>query len=93
MDLSQKTIWKFSIEAADLFGVDMPEGSEILSVQEQHGKPCIWALVDPGRKKVNRTFCIYGTGHPVGNVESKKFIGTFQLAGGNLVFHLFELVG
>ena len=93
MDLTQKSIWKFPVDAVDLFGVEMPEGAEILSVQVQRGTPCVWAMVDPGRKKETRNFVVYGTGHPVSNSGAKKFIGTFQLGGGDLVFHLFELIG
>ena len=42
-----KTIWKFQFENKGMFGLDMPKGAEILTVQTQEGIPCIWALVDP----------------------------------------------
>ena len=87
-----KTIFKFPIDAIDLFYVDMPEGAEILSVQVQHETPCFWALVDATAPTTTRTFVIHGTGHAVTNPEEKKFIGTFQLKGGLYVFHLFEVV-
>lgn len=86
-----KTIWKYELETLDLFGLDMPCGAEVLTVQMQNGKPCLWVLVDPSKYKENRTFAIHGTGHGVSNAENKKYIGTYQLMGGELVFHLFEL--
>lgn len=70
----------------------MPKGAEILTVQTQNGIPCIWALVDIEAEKEPRVFDIFGTGHPVTfdmGVE-RKYINTFQLKGGALVFHLFE---
>jgi len=41
---------------------------------------------------VPRTFAIYGTGHKHEHVEG-TYIGTFQLDGGSLVFHVFEECG
>lgn len=87
-----KTIWKYELETLDLFGLDMPRGAEVLTVQMQKGKPCLWAVVDTGNDKENRTFAIHGTGHDVNNADSKKYIGTYQLMGGDLVFHMFELI-
>lgn len=83
-----KTIWKFEIPVAESFGVGMPSGAEILSVQVQRGFPCVWAIVDSEAPQTTRYFCIRGTGHPLGEVG--KYIGTFQVHGGELVFHLFE---
>lgn len=85
-----KTIWKYEIfpEAT----IEMPVGSKILDVQVQFDKPCIWVLVnsDVTVKKVKRRFICYGTGHSIPDYPG-EFIGTFQLHGGGLVFHLFEV--
>lgn len=86
-----KTIWKYELETMDVRVVEMPVGAEILTVQEQRGKLCLWALVDPEADKERRVFCIHGTGHPVSTVALKKYIGTYQLMEGALVFHVFEL--
>lgn len=83
-------IWKFELETTDMTGVDMPAGAKILTMQEQHGKPCIWALVDTCLPKENRVFCIHGTGHEVSSPHAKEYVGTYQLLGG--VFHVFELL-
>ncbi len=82
------TIWKFPVPVADSFAVNMPVGARLLSVQVQHGEPVMWALVDPAASMELRRFHVYGTGHPVGS-EAGEFVGTFQIHGGSLVFHLF----
>jgi hypothetical protein len=83
-----KTIWKFPLETTDLQTVRMPSGAVVLTVEAQDARPCLWALVDSEAPKVNRRFAIYGTGHPFGGGD---YIGTYQLVGGALVFHVFEL--
>lgn len=89
-----KAIWKFAIEdARDKFEIEMPIGTEILCVQTQHEKPCIWALVDTGEgvEKESREFRMSETGHPLNDDLDLIYIGTFQILGGDLVFHVFEL--
>ena len=87
-----RTIWKFELETIDRQTVDLPKCAEILTVQTQRERPCLWAMVNPGADKEPRKFEIYGTGHivPYDLVEDRKYIGTFQLQEGDLVFHLFE---
>lgn len=87
----QKTIWKFTITPTKLT-VKMPKGAELLSVQTQNNMACIWALVYPENKPEERFFEVFGTGHdvPCDMGIDRKFIGTFQLDAGSLVFHLFE---
>ena len=88
-----KTIWKFGFDIEDQITIKMPKGAEILSVQTQNGGPQLWALVDDAAiPSEPRRFELYGTGHPFREGE-QKFIGTFQLHGGSLVFHLFERIG
>jgi len=84
-----KTIYKYLIDPAfDSF--EMPKGAQVLTVQTQGNKPHIWALVDVDQKEVEvRKFVTYGTGHLMPN-DPGQYIGTFQLNGGALVFHLFE---
>lgn len=82
------TIWKFPIRATDEFELVMPAGAEILHVETQREVPYIWARVLPERPSVTRRFKVRGTGHQV-DVDCKH-VGTFMLAGGDLVFHLFE---
>ena len=88
------TIWKYEFETKGLVNIEMPIGAEILTVQTQQEKPCMWALVDPEAKKKQRCFEVIGTGLPIygGSDIKRTHIGTYQLHGGSLVFHVFEYV-
>lgn len=86
-----KTIWKFTLTPNTIQPIEMPIGAEIISLQTQHEAACFWAIVDPHSPKEKRHFEVYATGDVI--PEAKRvFIGTFQLSGGNLVFHVFELI-
>lgn len=83
-----KTIFKYPVELTDYFQIQMPDCAEVLSVQVQNGRPYIWALVEMDYAPRNYNFRLAGTGHPI-EEDNLKFIGTFQIASGTLVFHLF----
>lgn len=87
--MTQK-IYKYPIEIEDEVSVEMPLGAEILCVQMQGGHPCIWALVDADEVgKQVKGFIWRGTGHTMPDNHG-KYVGTVQLHGGSLIFHLFE---
>ena len=90
--MSKRAVWKFPAPVDDQVKIDLPLGAEILSVQVQRGEPCIWALCDTEAKKELRSFVWVGTGHayPSRFYQGLAFVGTIQLEGGSLVFHLFE---
>ncbi len=83
------TIWKYPVSLGQ-FELEMPGDSAVLSVQVQNNEPVMWVVADPEATKRPFRFVTIPTG---GNVPegSGRFIGTFQLAGGALVFHLCEL--
>jgi len=83
-------IYKYTIEAADSFTVDMPSGAQVLSVGVQHGQPRLWALVNPKNDLTPHRFYVRGTGHDAHGMDTELFVGTFQMDGGVLVFHVFE---
>lgn len=84
-------IWKYPIEARDEEAVSMAKGARILTVQVQAGKPCLWAMVNPNAPMLEeRKIYTYGTGHPIDkDPETLEYIGTYQLTGLGLVFHVF----
>jgi len=86
-----KTIYKYPFRPTDRIVIDMPEGAEILCVQMQHGTPQVWAVVNPDAMPKARVLCLRGTGHAMKGNEG-HYVGTFQMDGGMLVFHLFEAV-
>lgn len=88
-------IYKYPFNRTILPKIQMPVGAQILDVQTQHGEPVMWALVDPEAPKEERSFQVYGTGWDIEKAkegEQRKYIGTYQMQGGALVFHLFEIV-
>lgn len=87
----EQQIWKYELSPFNK-AVEMPRGAKILTVQTQNGPPFIWALVIPENDKETRFFEIIGTGK---NIPTQigvefKYINTFQLEGGSLVYHVFE---
>lgn len=84
-----KTIWKFPLELTDLQSIEMPQGSEILSVQMQRETLCLWALAEPSLKREIHIIEIAGTGNPLPDAK-RRFIGTAQMKGGTFVWHIFE---
>lgn len=85
------TIWKFPFGVIDSFSLMMPKGAKVVHVEGQHDIPAMWVLVDSEAEQVEQTFQVVGTGHPIRLLELYDHAGTFQLAGGSLVFHLFHL--
>lgn len=88
------TIWKYPLEIVDRQLVAMPIEATILSVDNQHGTVCLWAMVDPTTSLpqlplplTNRVIEIFGTGHPMPEGQ-REFIGTVIM--GALVWHVFE---
>ena len=87
----KQVIYKFSLQImGGVQSIFMKEGSEILSLQEQHGVPTIWVKfpVDDD-SSVERKFMMHGTGHESEDMEG-TFIGTVQING--FVWHYFEVV-
>lgn len=86
-----KTIWKFPLERKDGQLVYMPNGSQLLTVQNQNGTPTLWAIVDPEKAKAGRQIICVGTGHPLSETMAQgKYLGTTQDGGGLLVWHWFS---
>lgn len=83
------TIYKYEIPVEDSFAIRMPRGARVLSVHVQGGRPFVWAEVDPDAFPVHHRFQLRGTGHPLRGSEG-RFIGTFLVREGALVFHLYE---
>ena len=81
-------VYKYPLYMGDWVTVTMPEGAEPLCVQMQHGVPCLWARVVVGNPPTSHHFRIAGTGHDLGS-NIGKYIGTFQMHSGDLVFHVF----
>ena len=87
-----RAVWKFELSLQDHINLALPPGTELLTVQEQHGVPMLWCLCDTETdQRETRTFRIAGTGHPI-KEDYVEYVGTFQLRGGSFVGHLFEVL-
>ena len=82
-------IWKYPLKVTDEQTLDIPEGAEALAVQVQNGTPCLWVRVESTAPKTLRRIITHGTGHPVPKTTG-RYIGTYQIDGGALVFHVFD---
>ncbi len=81
-------VYKYTIHASPRFVIRMPAGAKPLSVQMQNGVAYLWAQVDTEQPEVDALFGVFGTGHDMPGLG--EYIGTFQMHGGQLVFHLFR---
>jgi hypothetical protein len=85
-----RKIFKYQIDVVHRQECFMPTGAKILSVQCQRGMLCLWAEVDPAEPPSPRIIQVVGTGHEFKESDKLAFIGTAQMAGGDLVWHVFE---
>ncbi len=80
-------IWKYLVKPGR-FTLDVPLGAVPLAVQVQGGEPVLWLQVEPSRPMMPMAFRTISTGSQFEAAEV-LYVGTFQLEGGALVFHLF----
>jgi len=88
------TVWKWDIPwrgGSDEFGLNMPRGARLLSVQRQNGEPRLWAMVDTDEATEIRWFLLAGTNRPVPRPGEMEYIGTVLLLADTLVLHVFEV--
>ena len=85
-----QNIYKYTIPTIGQSRLNLPRNANILSVQNQHDKITLWALVDTSEPNETRFFEVYGTGQPCPYADRQQYIGTVQIAG--LVWHVFEAV-
>lgn len=84
-------IYKYPLEVTDRQEVFMPMGATLLTAQMQHGILQLWSLVDENEQaETARKIAIFGTGNPMPD-DPSAYLATFQMSGGALVFHVFEL--
>jgi hypothetical protein len=80
-------IWKYSLLGEGGTGTFLiSKEAKIVTVAMQGGVLCFWAIVDPARKKVSRSFSVIGTGYEI--PKFSEYVGT--AFDGGFVWHLFE---
>lgn len=97
------TVYRYPLQIVDEQVVPMPRGAEILTVAKREGSQVMfgvgsheavemWALVNPDEPMEDRRIRVAGTGHLLPDVDTLQFLGSVQIAAGQLVFHVFEVV-
>ena len=88
-----RTIWKYRVHQLESFTHQIPKGARFLSVQIQNGTPEIWFTVETTQEMEERKFFMALTGQeiPQDLFNVADYLGTFQLSGGSIVCHLFEI--
>ena len=71
--------------------IDIPGFVRWLHVDVQYDVVVAWVEVDPAASIEPRRLHVRGTGHPMTGEEGDH-IGSVQLQGGALVFHIFDEV-
>ena len=84
-----RLIYKYTIPGPGNGPIEMPEGAVVLCAREQANVPCIWALVDPNAKQVQRQILAAETGN-ISIPEDSRYLGTCLIDGGSYVLHIFE---
>lgn len=82
-----KSIFKYLLEVTDRQTVKLQ--GRILSVEVQHRKVVLYAVADDEIEPSPVEIFIVGTGHPADHIAGFNFLGTVQLDGGVLMFHIF----
>lgn len=89
--MTVSVVYKYKLKKVGETVLEMPVGAEVLCLQLQYGEPVIWALVDKDAPTMLRKFQFYATGEPlIPPMTKANYIGTCQVARGELIFHLFE---
>ena len=85
-------IWKYPLNFLhELNDIEMPKGSQVLTVDHQHGQVVMWVAVDPDAPKVHRRICIVPTGQRTERrLVEKQHIGTLLMLQGEFVIHIFD---
>jgi len=89
-------VWKFPLTAKNILKIDIPRSARILTVQAQGDTAVsLWAMVETEEASTEtRTIVILMTGQraPV-DPDGLRYISTFQIDNGALVYHVFEYIG
>lgn len=87
--MAERIIYKYPLEKLRVNVLTVPKGATFLSVQVQHEKPVVWALVDPHAPEERRTVFSVMTGQSMAPAPPGPFLGTTQHAGGTFILHHF----
>ena len=89
-----KRIYKYkSTSTAEEQKLQLPFDARILDVQIQNGRLCLWAIVDPSKDNLMRTFRVFGTGWDLPYRFVNRYVHLKTVQDGGFVWHVFEVIG
>jgi len=95
--MNMNRIYKYELSPTDRQVLNLPKGTEILSVIDQWNDIVLYALIDENFVHDTEpfTFIIRGTGHDAGNFKRQNyiFLGTVKLQEGAVMLHVFYRKG
>lgn len=83
-----RKIYKYAISVTDEQVIAIPDGSRILTVQRQRDHVFIWIEIDPEEKQM-RTLQVYTVATGASFSGRGIYLGTYQLFGGDLIYHVY----
>ncbi len=74
-DATGKVIFKYQMPVLERFTMMLPQGAEIIRMQDQGGMFWLWAVVDTEALLVERHFHAYKTGAAMDAAANLKYVG------------------
>lgn len=70
-----KVIFKYQMPVLEQFAMELPEGAEILRMEDQGGMFWMWAVVDTEAPTETRSFMAFKTGATIPRDVNLKYVG------------------
>lgn len=74
-EASGKVIYKYQMPVLERFEMELPEGAEIIRMQDEDGLFWLWAVVDTDAVKETRAFHAYKTGAKIDDKANLEYVG------------------
>lgn len=86
-----RTIWKFQLPVYGVNRVSMPIDAQIIHVDNQDGKLCVWAEVSFPAPTLEVRLCVVGTGNPLPDpFEGHRWTHVGSAIVDPFVWHVYE---
>ena len=89
--MTTRTIWKFWLPLREEQVIPMPADAVVRHIGVQDSGLHLWVEVDPEQPKIERTFYVVGTGHPLPTPPDDHFLDYLgSVQPGSFVWHVYE---
>jgi len=88
-----RTVHKFNLGLGETV-IDLPLSAKLVHVGEQFGELKMWVETIPGEPTFPRSFRVFGTGHPIDDLEGLQIthVGTAIMQGGAFLAHVYQAI-